>query len=94
MQDAIIARKVRNWSKTALANGRFWPSAVAANVRFWPKADFGRSASRPRLRALVCHAPLELHYCERSAQGLVGYLNRTMKWLVHVQYKVNGSRNE
>lgn len=61
---------------------------------FWPKVDFGRSASRPRLRALVCHAPLELHYCERSAQGLVGYLNRTMKWLVHVQYKVNGSRNE
>lgn len=29
MQDAIIAWKVRNWSKTALANGRFWPKAAA-----------------------------------------------------------------
>ncbi|MNN82882.1 hypothetical protein D3C81_1998690 [compost metagenome] len=43
---------------------------------------------------LARDAPLELHYGERPAQRLVGYLDRTVKWHVHVQHKVNGSRNE
>ena len=48
-------------------------------------------------RHYECQRPtnhLELHYSERSAQGLVGYLNRAVKWHIHVQYKVDRARDE
>lgn len=44
-----------------------------------------------------CECPtsrLELHFGERPAQGLIGYLNRAVKWHIHVQHEVNRGRDE
>lgn len=52
------------------------------------------SATRSSSRTQARPASLKLHYGERPAQRLVGYLDRTVKWHVHIQYQVHGSRDK
>lgn len=52
------------------------------------------SATKSSSRTKARHASLKLHYGERPAQRLVGYLDRTVKWHVHIQYQIHGSRDK
>lgn len=72
--------------------GRFLPLATGRK-RQERTFDFVRSESSHSEGKCPTNR-LELHNGERPAQGLVGYLDRAVKWHIHVQYKVNRSRDE
>lgn len=75
-------------------------AAVMTHFRNSPRVAIGQyrtsmwSATKSSFRTQACPASLKLHYGERPAQRLVGYLDRTVKWHVHIQYQIHGSRDK